>query len=81
MVFIYLSLIKHSTMRILIMFILFLSCSKLQQNEKRKKIARVNSIFLSKSDLENEINAELSDEDSIVMSRSIINKWAINNLV
>ena len=63
------------------MFILFLSCSKLQQNEKRKKIARVNSIFLSKSDLENKINTELSYEDSVVVSRSIINKWAIENLV
>ena len=68
-------------MRILIIFILVLSCSNFQQIEKRKKVARVNSIFLYQSDLENEINAELSDEDSIVMSRSIINKWAINNLV
>ena len=68
-------------MRILIIFILVLSCSNFQQAEKRKKVARVNSIFLYQSDLENEINAELSDEDSIVMSRSIINKWAINNLV
>ena len=68
-------------MRILIIFILVLSCSNFQQTEKRKKVARVNSIFLYQSDLENEINAELSDEDSVVMSRSIINKWAIKNLV
>ena len=68
-------------MRILIIFILVLSCSNFQQTEKRKKVARVNSIFLYQSDLENEINAELSDEDSVVISRSIINKWAIKNLV
>ena len=65
----------------LIIFILVLSCSNFQQIEKRKKVARVNSIFLYQSDLENEINAELSDEDSVVVSRSIINKWAIKNLV
>ncbi len=81
LLFIYLSLIKHSTMRILIIFILVLSCSNFQQTEKRKIVARVNSIFLYQSDLENEINAELSDEDSVVTSRSIINKWAIKNLV
>ena len=48
-------------MRILIIFILVLSCSNFQQTEKRKKVARVNSIFLYESDLENEINAELSE--------------------
>ena len=69
------------TMRILIMFILVLGCKNFQQTEKRKKVARVNSIFLYESDIENEINAKLSDEDSIVMSRSIINKWATNHLV
>ena len=68
-------------MRILIIFILVLSCSNFQQIEKRKKVARVNSIFLHQSDLENEINPELSDEDSVIMSRSIINKWATKNLV
>ena len=68
-------------MRILIIFILIVSCSNFQQTEKRKKVARVNSIFLYQSDLENEISTELSDEDSIVVSRSIINEWAINNLV
>ena len=68
-------------MRILIIFILVLSCSNFQQIEKRKKVARVNSIFLYQSDLENEINAELSDEDSVLISKSIINKWAIKNLV
>ena len=68
-------------MRMLIIFILVLSCSNFQQTEKRKKVARVNSIFLHQSDLENEINAELSDEDSVVISRSIINKWATKNLV
>ena len=65
----------------LIIFILVLSCSNFQQTEKRKKVARVNSIFLHQSDLENEINPELSDEDSVIMSRSIINKWATKNLV
>ena len=68
-------------MRISIIFILVLSCSNFQQIEKRKKVARVNSIFLHQSDLENEINPELSDEDSVIMSRSIINKWATKNLV
>ena len=68
-------------MRILIIFILVVSCSNFQQIEKRKKVARVNSIFLYQSDLENEISTELSNEDSIIVSRSIINEWAIKNLV
>ena len=79
--FIFLSLIKYSTMRILIIFVLVVSCSSFQQTEIRKKVARVNSIFLYQSDLENEISTELSNEDSIIVSRSIINEWAIKNLV
>lgn len=68
-------------MRILILFLLFVYCNDFQQNENRKKIARVNSIFLYESDLLSELNAGLSYEDSIIISTSIINDWAIKNLI
>lgn len=61
--------------------IFFISCDNLQQTEKVKKVARVNSSFLYLSDFENEISSELSYEDSLILSKSIINKWAIKNLV
>ena len=68
-------------MRILILFVLFITCDDFKQNEKKKKVARVNSSFLYFSDFENEIGSELSYEDSIILSKSIINKWAIKKLV
>ncbi len=68
-------------MRILIFFFLFICCQEFQQIEKRKKVARVNSNFLYLSDFQNEISPDLSFEDSIIVSRSIINDWAIKNLV
>ena len=72
---------KFSNMRILILFVLFITCDDFKQNEKKKKVARVNSSFLYFSDFENEIGSELSYEDSIILSKSIINKWAIKKLV
>ena len=68
-------------MRILILFIFFISCNNFQQTEKKKKVARVNSSFLYLSDFENEISSELSYQDSIIASRAIIDNWAIRNLV
>ena len=68
-------------MIIIIIFIFFLSCDNLQQIEKKKKVARVNSSFLYLSDFENEISSNLSYEDSIIISRSIIDDWAIKNLI
>lgn len=65
----------------LILLIFFISCDNFQQTEKVKKVARVNSSFLYLSDFENEISSELSYEDSLILSKSIINKWAIKNLV
>ena len=68
-------------MRILIIFIFFVSCQNFKQNENRIKIARVNSNFLYLSDLESELSSSLTFEDSIIESRSIIDDWAIKNLV
>ena len=68
-------------MRVLILFIFFISCDDFQQTEKRKKVARVNSSFFYLSDFENEISSEISYEDSIIASRAIIDNWAIRNLV
>ena len=68
-------------MRGLILFILLISCDNFQQNDKRKRVARVNSNFFYLSDLEKEISSNLSYEDSIITSRSIIDAWAIKNLV
>ena len=68
-------------MRILILFIFFISCDNFQQTEKKKKVARVNSSFLYFSDFENEISSDLSYEDSVILSKSIINRWAIQKLI
>ena len=68
-------------MRTLMLLIFFISCDNFQQTEKVKKVARVNSSFLYLSDFENKISSELSYEDSLILSKSIINKWAIANLV
>ena len=68
-------------MRILIFFIFFISCDNFQQTAKNKKVARVNSSFLYLSDFENEIGTDLSYEDSVILSKSIINRWAIKKLV
>ena len=68
-------------MIIIILLIFFLSCNEFQQAEKQKKIARVDSNFLYLSDLDNEISSQLSFEDSIIVTRSIIDDWAIKNLI
>ena len=72
---------KYFKMRLVIIFIFFICCDNFQKSDKRIKIARVNSTFLYLSDFENEISPELSYEDSIIMSRSIIDDWAIKKLV
>ncbi len=68
-------------MIIIILSIFFLSCNDFQQTEKQKKVARVNSTYLYLSDLENEISPQLSYVDSVIVARSIIDDWAIKNLV
>ena len=68
-------------MIIIIFFILILSCDDFQQTEKQKKVARVNSNYLYLSDFENEISSKLSYEDSVIVTRSIIDNWAIKNLI
>ncbi len=68
-------------MRILILFIFLISCDNFQHTEKKKKVARVNSSFLYFSDFENEISSDLSYDDSVILSKSIINRWAIKKLV
>ena len=77
----FLSLNKNILVRVLVLFIFFISCDNFQQTEKKKKIARVNSSFLYFSDFENEISAGLSYEDSVILSKSIINRWAVKKLV
>ena len=57
------------------------SCNDFQQTEKQKKVARVNSNYLYLSDFENEISSKLSYEDSVIVTRSIIDNWAIKNLI
>lgn len=81
LLFIFLSLIKIFKMRLIILFIFLINCNNFQQTEKRKKVARVNSNFLYLSDFDNEISPELSYEDSVIVSRSIIDDWAVKELV
>ena len=68
-------------MIIIVLFIFFLSCNDFQQTEKQKKVARVNSNYLYLSDLKNEMGSQLSFEDSVIVARSIIDDWAVKNLI
>ena len=68
-------------MRSLILIIFFINCDNFQKPEKRIKVARVNSSFLYLSDFKDEISSELSYDDSIIMSKSIIDDWAIEKLI
>ena len=68
-------------MIIIVLFIFFLSCNVFQQTEKQKKVARVNSNYLYLSDLKNEMGSQLSFEDSVIVARSIIDDWAVKNLI
>lgn len=62
--------------------VLFSSCQWFTSKEnKNNSIARVGKNYLSKSDIQNIVPAGSSKEDSIIIIRSFIDKWATQKLL
>lgn len=62
--------------------VLFSSCQWFTSKEnKNNSIARVGKNYLSKSDIQNIVPAGSSKEDSIIIVRSFIDKWATQKLL
>ena len=67
------------------MFILFLSCDSIEFQKKdiitNKPIATINNKSLFKEDVASLLPKNVDTKDSIVLIRSIINSWAIQQLL
>jgi len=61
--------------------VVFASCTIFSSNKKSKSIARVNSDYLYKDDIANLVPPGISKEDSIVIVRSFIDRWASKKLL
>lgn len=61
--------------------ILFTACTLFNSNSKTKAIARVNSDYLYIEDIVNLVPPGISKEDSIVIVRSFIDRWASKKLL
>ena len=67
-------------MRKIILIILIISC-ELENNSKEEPIARVNDNFLFFSDLQESLDENMSQNDSILAVNSAINNWASKKLL
>ncbi len=65
--------------QIIAISIIFFSCEK--RGNKKDAIARVNSVFLYKQDLENLVPLGTSKKDSISIVTDFINRWALQQLL
>ena len=61
--------------------ILLTACTFFNSNSKTTAIARVNSDYLYKEDILNLVPPGISKEDSIVIVRSFIDRWASKKLL
>jgi hypothetical protein len=61
--------------------ILFCSCNYLKPEQKPESIARVGKSYLYKSDITTLVPSGTSKEDSILMVRDFINRWASQKLL
>ncbi|MGC6430211.1 MAG: peptidyl-prolyl cis-trans isomerase [Jejuia sp.] len=57
------------------------SCDIFKNSDDRKPIARVNEHYLYKDELKSVIAEGISGQDSIVLARNFINKWATQQLL
>ena len=57
------------------------ACNFFKSNTKTKAIARVNSDYLYKEDIANLVPPGVSKEDSIVIVRNLIDRWAAQKLL
>jgi hypothetical protein len=61
--------------------LVFTACTFFGSNKKTKAIARVNSDYLYAEDVANLVPSGISKEDSIVIVRSFIDRWASKKLL
>ncbi len=64
-----------------LLVVLFSSCQWFSKEKKNNSIARVGKNYLYKSDVQNIVPAGISKEDSIIIIRSFIDKWATQKLL
>ncbi len=67
-------------MRKIILILLIISC-ELENNSKEEPIARVNDNFLFFSDVQESLDENMSQNDSILAVNSAINNWASKKLL
>ena len=67
-------------MRKIILILLIISC-ELENNSKEEPIARVNNNFLFFSDVQESLDENMSQNDSILAVNSAINNWASKKLL
>ncbi len=63
------------------LIICFTACNFFKSNTKTKAIARVNSDYLYKEDIANLVPPGVSKEDSTVIVRNFIDRWAAQKLL
>ena len=67
-------------MRNIILILLIISC-ELENNSKEEPIARVNDNFLFFSDIQESLDKNMSQNDSMLAVNSAINNWASKKLL
>ena len=63
------------------MFLLFFSCEFFKKEEPGVPVARVNDMYLYKSDIQKLVPEDTSKEDSTIIVNNYINKWATQKLL
>ena len=66
---------------LLLLLVFFSSCNYFKPEEKLQSIARVNDSYLFKEDIKHLIPAGTTKEDSLIIVRSFIDKWASQKLL
>lgn len=66
---------------ILFLLVLFSSCNYFKPEAKPQSIARVNDSYLFKEDIKDLVPAGTSKEDSLVIVRNFIDRWASQKLL
>lgn len=66
---------------ILVLVVLVSSCNFFEKEEVQIAIARVNDSYLYSSDIEDLVNEDTSETDSILIVQNFINRWATRQLL
>ena len=67
-------------MRKIILILLIIAC-ELENNSKEEPLARVNDNFLFFSDIQESLDENMSQNDSMLAVNSAINNWASKKLL